>query len=55
MGDAIEESGEAIEQKANELTGNEPTTGEQIEDAADDAGDAIKQAGDEIKDAVDAQ
>ena len=36
-------------------SGNEPTTGEKIEDAASDAADAIEDAGDEAKDAVDGQ
>lgn len=48
MGDALEKSADAIGQKANELVGNEPTTGEIIEEAAD-------QTADEIKDTVDAQ
>jgi hypothetical protein len=55
MGDAVEETGEAIEQKADEVMGTEPTTGEKIEDAANDAADAINDAGDEVKDAVDGQ
>ena len=55
MGDAAKETGEAIEQKANEVMGTEPTTGEKIEEAADDAADAISEAGDEAKNAVDGQ
>ena len=55
MGDALEKSADAIGQKANELVGNEPTTDEKIEEAADQTADVIKQAGDEIKDTVDAQ
>ncbi|WAJ35579.1 hypothetical protein OU800_13105 [Pseudomonas sp. GOM7] len=53
LGDAAKESGEAIEQKTNEALGNEPTTGEKIQNAADDAADAVEDAGDEAKDAVD--
>ena len=59
LGDAAKDTGEAIEQKTNEALGNEPTTGEKIEDAASDAAsdaaEAIEDAGDEVKDAVDAQ
>lgn len=55
LGDAAKDTGEAIEQKTNEALGNEPTTGEKIEDAASDAADAIEDAGDEVKDAVDDQ
>ena len=55
MGDAGEETGEAIEQKADEVMGTEPTTGEKIEDAANDAADVISDAGDEVKDTVDGQ
>lgn len=53
LGDAAKETGEAIEQKTNEALGNEPTTGDKIENAADDAADAIKDAGEKAKDAVD--
>ena len=45
----------AIEQKTNEALGKEPTVGEKVEEAADDAADAIQEAGDEAKDAIDAQ
>lgn len=55
LGDAAKDTGAAIEQKTNEALGNEPTTGEKIEDAASDAADAIEDAGDEAKDAVDGQ
>ena len=51
LGDAAKDTGDAIEQKTNEALGNEPTTGEKIEDAASDAADAIEDA----KDAVDGQ
>lgn len=53
LGDAAKETGEAIEQKTNEALGNEPTTGDKIENAADDDADAIKDAGEKAKDAVD--
>ncbi|MDH1262797.1 MULTISPECIES: hypothetical protein [unclassified Pseudomonas] len=52
MGEAAEQAGEAVEQKTDEVMGTEPTTGEKIEDAADDAGDAIENAGDEVSDAA---
>jgi hypothetical protein len=52
MGEAAEQAGEAIEQKTDEVMGTEPTKGEKIEEAADDAADAIEDAGDEISDAA---
>lgn len=55
LGDAAKDTGAAIEQKADQVMGNEPTTGEKIQDAADDAADTIQDAGDEAKDAVDNQ
>lgn len=53
--DAVESMGEAMEDKTNQVLGNEPTTGDKIEDAADDAADAIDEAGEDAKDAVDGQ
>jgi hypothetical protein len=53
--DAIESMGEAMEDKTNQVLGNEPTTGDKIEDAAEDAADAIEEAGKDAKDAVDGQ
>lgn len=55
LGDAARNTGEALEQKANEALGREPTTGEKIEDAAEDAADVIEAAGDEAKDTIDGQ
>ena len=55
LGNAAEETGEAIEQKTNEALGNEPTTGEKIENAADDAANALEDAGNKAKDAVDGE
>ncbi|MEK8080300.1 hypothetical protein [Pseudomonas sp. XK-1] len=53
--DAVESMGEAMEDKTNQVLGNEPTTGEKIEDAAEDAANAIDEAGEDAKDAVDGQ
>jgi hypothetical protein len=55
MGDAADKAGEAMEQKADEVMGTEPTTGEKIEEAADDAADAMEDAGEAMKDSVDGQ
>jgi hypothetical protein len=44
-----------MEKKVDQATGHEPTTGEKLQEAADDAGEAIQDAGDEAKDAVDGQ
>lgn len=45
----IEEAGEEIDQ----ALGNEPTVGEQVEEAVEDAGDSLQEAGDNIEEAVD--
>ena len=55
LGDAAKETGDAIEQKTDEVMGTEPTTGEKIEDAASDAADAIENAGEKAKDKIDGQ
>jgi hypothetical protein len=55
LSDAAESMSEAAEQKADEVMGTEPTTGEKIEEAADDAAEAMKDAGEAAKDAVDGQ
>ena len=52
MGDAAEETGDAVEQKAREATGNEKTTGEVIEDKMDAAGENIEEAYDASADYV---
>jgi hypothetical protein len=53
--DAVESMGEAMEDKANQVLGNEPTTGEKIENAAEDTAEAIEEAGEDAKNAVDGQ
>lgn len=55
MGDAVEQSAEAAADKVDEVLGNEPTTGEKIEEAAENAGEAIEEAGEKMKDAVDGE
>lgn len=52
LGNAAEDTGEAIEKKVDQATGHEPTLGERLDDAADDTADAAKGAADEIGDAV---
>lgn len=47
MGDAAEDTGEAIELKAREVTGNERTAGEKLEDNMEDAGEEMGEAYDE--------
>lgn len=47
IGDAAEDTGEAIELKAREVTGNERTTGEKMEDGMEDAGEEMGEAYDE--------
>jgi hypothetical protein len=47
--------GEAMEDKANQVLGNEPPTGEKIENAAEDTAEAIEEAGEDAKNAVDGQ
>ena len=49
------DGGEAVEQKVDRATGNEPTAGERLDEAAEDTGEAIQDAGDEAKDAIDGQ
>lgn len=50
MGDAAEEAGEAVELKAREVTGNERTMGEKMEDGMEDAGEEMGEAYDEAVD-----
>ena len=44
MEEAAEDAGDAIELKAREVTGNERTTGEKMEDGLNEAGETIGEA-----------
>ncbi|WP_373184671.1 hypothetical protein [Halopseudomonas sp.] len=50
--EAAEDSGEAIEEKAREITGNERTTGEKMADGMESAGESIGEAYDDSADYV---
>lgn len=53
LGDAARQTGEAIEEKTEQLLGHEPTTGEKVEDAAKGAAEAIEDAGEKAREAID--